>query len=218
MPKLVRSIVAVHGLRIPINLKLWKHPQSFGARTWVAGPRDEEKLWLKDFLAADVEGARIFLFGYNSNAGLDTSITGTSGAADDLLSRLRNERRQCPDRPILFLCHSLGGIVVKQTIAKAKDSQKYQELFHSVRAVVFFATPHRGGEGAAEARVAAGALRRLTGNVRSSIMEALLPDSFYSFDIHQAFLNSLDRIRICTFYETKPVSGLNQLVCLLVAC
>ena len=206
------DIVAVHGLRIPTSCKPLKDPKSFGARTWIAGAAGEEKLWLKDFLPDDVHDARIFLFGYNSNVGLDTSIAGTSGAADDLLAKLRDHRRASPERPLLVLCHSLGGIVVKQAIAKARSSPKYQELFYSIRAVAFFATPHRGGLAAAEGRAAAGALRRLTGNVRSSIMEALLPDSFYSFDIHQAFLDSLERIRVCTFYEMRKMPGVPALV------
>ena len=206
------SIVAVHGLHIPVNAKLFKDPQSFGARTWAAGPPGDEKLWLKDFLPDDIPDARVFLFGYNSNVGLDTSIAGTSGAADDLLAKLRDQRRVCPDRPLMLLCHSLGGIVVKQAVAKARSSLKYAELFHSMRAVAFFATPHRGGLGAAKGRAAAGFLRRFTGNQRSSIMEALLPDSFYSYDIHQAFLDSLERIHICTFYEMKPIPGLPYLI------
>jgi hypothetical protein len=86
------SLVAVHGLRIPINFKPWKEAQAFGVRTWVADKSGEEKLWLKDFLPHDIQGLRVLLFGYNSNIGWDVSTAGISGAADDLLLKLKNKR------------------------------------------------------------------------------------------------------------------------------
>ena len=86
------SLVAVHGLRIPTNFIPWKDPQSFGVRTWVAGDAGQETLWLKDFLPYDIQGLRVLLFGYNSNVGWDTSTAGVSGAADDLLLKLKNKR------------------------------------------------------------------------------------------------------------------------------
>lgn len=112
------SIVAVHGLNIPINGKAWK-AESFGINTWVSddpnkpGNAKFKKLWLKDFLPESFPRARVMVFGYNSNVGLNTSTAGVAGAADDLLAKLRHKRRDINDRPILFLCHSLGGIVVK---------------------------------------------------------------------------------------------------------
>ena len=45
-------------------------------------------------------------------------------------------------------------------------------------------------------------------------MEALRPDSLISSDIHEYFLQSLHHndMRVCTFYELKPVAGLRDLV------
>ena len=86
------SLVAVHGLRSPINFKPWKDAQPFGVKTWIAGNLGQEKLWLKDFLPHNVQGLRVLLFGYNSNVGWDVSTAGVSGAADDLLLKLKNRR------------------------------------------------------------------------------------------------------------------------------
>ena len=86
------SLIAIHGLRIPINFRPWKDAQSFGVKTWIAGDSGKEKLWLKDFLPHDISGLQVLLFGYNSNVGWDVSTAGVSGAADDLLLKLKNRR------------------------------------------------------------------------------------------------------------------------------
>ncbi|KAI9859462.1 MAG: hypothetical protein M1824_003803 [Vezdaea acicularis] len=210
----VASLVAVHGLRIPFNIPPWKDEHAFGVKTWVAGKPNKEVLWLKDLLPDRIENARVLLFGYNSNVGLDTSTAGVSGAAENLLAKLKNKRQEDPNRPIMFICHSLGGIVVKRAISKARSSLQYQELYKHVQAIAFFATPHRGGLAARPGQVIAGALRRLTGNLRNSILEALRDDSLISSDIHKDFLDSLSdaKIRTCSFYEARAMPGLNRLV------
>jgi hypothetical protein len=58
------------------------------------------------------------LFGYNSNVAFETSIAGVREQAENLLNRLSLKRRGVTDRPIVFIAHSLGGIVVKRVSAK----------------------------------------------------------------------------------------------------
>src|SRR5450755_2556884 len=52
--------------------------------------------------------------------------------------------------PIVFVCHSLGGLVVKQLLRKASDMQQSRpeaaELIRRVQGVAFIATPHTGSE------------------------------------------------------------------------
>lgn len=71
----------------------WKEDHAFGVMTWIAGKPGEEVLWLKDLLPLKVKNARMLLFGYNSNVGLDTSTAGVTGAADDLLAKLKMNRK-----------------------------------------------------------------------------------------------------------------------------
>ena len=53
--------------------------------------------------------------------------------------------RLTEDRPIFFVCHSLGGLLVKELLRHAlTTTTKYKKLATNVKLVVFFATPHNG--------------------------------------------------------------------------
>jgi pimeloyl-ACP methyl ester carboxylesterase len=51
-------------------------------------------------------------------------------------------------RPIIFITHSLGGLVVKQILRRASDTRrkdaKAEAIFEQTRGIVFLATPHVG--------------------------------------------------------------------------
>lgn len=99
------SIVAVHGLN-PLN-KL-----DHGEDTWRA-PKSQ-KSWLRDFLPQDIPSARIILFGYNSNVAFSSGNEGVCDQANTLCFTLGGYREDVQHRPIVFIAHSLGGLVVKQ--------------------------------------------------------------------------------------------------------
>jgi hypothetical protein len=67
---------------------------------------------------------------------------------NDLLVNLEAERRSEPSRPLAFVAHSLGGIVVKEALRRSHGFQMHQshlhEIYQSTVAVIFFGTPHSG--------------------------------------------------------------------------
>jgi hypothetical protein len=49
-------------------------------------------------------------------------------------------------RPIVFICHSLGGLLIKQVLRTARDAHNptWQAIVDQTRLVVFLSTPHSG--------------------------------------------------------------------------
>ncbi|KAH6712631.1 hypothetical protein BKA61DRAFT_485684 [Leptodontidium sp. MPI-SDFR-AT-0119] len=95
------DIVAVHGIT------------GNAYDTWIHG---NGTFWLQDLIPKDLPGVRVFSYGYPADV-FCTFATGTIDTfARSLLESLKRERRSKDQqkRPIIFICHSMGGIVVKK--------------------------------------------------------------------------------------------------------
>jgi protein SERAC1 len=193
------DIIAVHGLD-PLDNPL------HATKTWSAA---NGNLWLKDFLPQRQPRTRVFVYGYNSSAVFGASTTGVNGAAENLLNYLRLERRLDQNRPIVWVSHSLGGLVVKKAIINAYVSGNYYKSIHdATRGVIFFGTPHRGGHHATLGDRMAKICRVVTGDVRNNIVEALRKDSMFASDINKDFARraaALD-LRVVNFIESLPIA------------
>lgn len=102
--------------------------------------------------------------------------------ASDLLANLEAERRSQPSLPIVFIAHSLGGIVVKETLRRSKGFENHHshlsQIYKSTAAIIFFGTPHGGADprgllGHITERVA----RAAGFTVNEQIVNTLLPSS-----------------------------------------
>lgn len=70
---------------------------------------------------------------------------GVAEWADRFLEIVSEHRRaqRTDRRPILFICHSTGGIVVKQALSK-RDAEGQNSIAAWCLGVTFFSTPHHG--------------------------------------------------------------------------
>jgi alpha-beta hydrolase superfamily lysophospholipase len=71
---------------------------------------------------------------------MDTFIS----KANELLEAIRIERENIETRPILFLGHSIGGLLIKQALINAHNNPKYTPIKNATTGLAFFATLYYG--------------------------------------------------------------------------
>ncbi|KAF8519811.1 hypothetical protein BU17DRAFT_89674 [Hysterangium stoloniferum] len=134
----VVDIVAIHGL------------DGHREASWTA---NNGSLWLRDFLPQRVPSARILTYGYDAytqSAGASSTQT-LDGHAESFLARLASFRQisDTTKRPIIFIAHSVGGIILKHALMRASQARKGHLVEHrwialSTYGILFFGTPHQG--------------------------------------------------------------------------
>jgi hypothetical protein len=178
----------------------------------------KDVFWPRDLLKKDFPIARIMTFGYNTNItqGYEAANQGNIFShARDLLYGLEAKRRQSPNRDLVFIAHSLGGILVKEVLRRSEvdPDQKVTKIFRSTTGVFFFGTPHRGskdwasfGEG-----VATVAGRILGVDVNTQVIHALLPSGPELEICRESFtaqwVKRGDSLTVRTFQESKGITG-----------
>ncbi|KAI2633761.1 hypothetical protein GGS26DRAFT_554645 [Hypomontagnella submonticulosa] len=195
------DIVVVHGLN-PVD------KQSHAEATWTSG----DKLWLRDFLPKRAPNARILLFGYNSNVAFQTATAGVREQAENLLNRLKEARTTEPNRPLMFICHSLGGLIVKRALVHSNNDETYESIQESTFGIAFFSTPHRGGNHAGIGSVVAKIARSVLGNPSNTFMDALRDGSSFLDIITDDFRQLIEDFQFLSFYETQPLGRLGVVV------
>lgn len=180
--------------------------QSHAEKTWTAEDKQHniKTVWLKDkdFLPRDIPYARVLLYSYNANVILHPSTIGVTEQAVNLLERLRQERVDAPNRPLIFICHSLGGIVVKKALVKAKSISIYNDIWISSFGIVFFATPHRGGNGVPLGKIARSIVSTVLRDPDPHFLDVLERHSLYGYELQEEFRAVLSNYDIISFYET----------------
>ena len=116
-------------------------------KTWTSRTGDLTIFW-PSWLEDDVPGIGIWLVGFNAAktnwGGYGISIVDRAGG---ILARLLAERRLTKGN-IVFITHSLGGLVVEQILRNAQrdggSDNRAKEFLRRVKRVVFLGTPHKG--------------------------------------------------------------------------
>lgn len=129
-----------------LSISSWKN-------TEVVTHNDSKSFWPAEILPQDHNDVRILTFGYDSKVTKGfmgpTSKNGIFQHGNSFLRAMDRARISCRQRPIIFVAHSLGGLVVKQALIEARK-QSYEpdllNIYDSTHAIIFFGTPHRGSD------------------------------------------------------------------------
>jgi tetratricopeptide (TPR) repeat protein len=188
--------------------------------TWRSG-KDDASSW-PHWLAAAEPMAGVWSLGYAASPSKWPRVLGWFGArwrdaghamalpdrAVQVLDLLALKR--LGERPLFFICHSLGGLLVKQvlrTAAEAGDARK-RRVAENTRAVLFLATPHSGA-----------ALASLIGSFPTIFGATASIEDLRAHEPHLRELGNWYRrrapelgIATATYFETRDVRGLALIV------
>jgi hypothetical protein len=109
--------------------------------------QNEKKNFWPGWLGADLPDIGVWSLGY------EVSSSAWKGHTMPLADRATNtldllDIEGLGDRPIMFVCHSLGGLLVKQLLRSASDVGKaeWRRIAEQTKEIVFLSTPHSGAD------------------------------------------------------------------------
>jgi pimeloyl-ACP methyl ester carboxylesterase len=180
--------------------------------------------WPKMFLPPKLSKSRILTYGYDAYI-VRKSVAGSNGLmehAANLLNDLTTERADCnaSSRPIIFVAHSLGGLVCKEAILQSRNNPEahLQSIFDCVKGIVFMGTPHRGSWMSDWAKIPARALSLLK-STNKYLLEILETDSKLLESLQHRFCamirelrESGRRLEVTCFFEELPLPNVGKVV------
>ncbi|ETN00731.1 hypothetical protein PPTG_17915 [Phytophthora nicotianae INRA-310] len=118
--------------------------------TWTCG-EEEDTVWAQQWLLDDMKqeglNPRVLSVGYDSQLLASGSIWKPmcfEETGSEILSQLNAARVGCGDRPVVFVTHSLGGVLLKQVLLASDSEENESNLIDNVNGVVFYGVPHHG--------------------------------------------------------------------------
>ncbi|OQE05898.1 hypothetical protein PENVUL_c021G02885 [Penicillium vulpinum] len=170
---------------------------------------------LPDVLASQCP--RILTYGYNANVTAFTdgaSRDSVVSHAETLASSLAANRnlRDCSNRPIVFICHSLGGLIVKRALiySRSLSSEKTEHLrsvYVSTFGILFLGTPHNGSDiakwGMLLQKICNAVLPKKFMEASPQLVKALRTNNETLQNINSLFVDIMGRFHIYFFHETR---------------
>jgi WD40 repeat protein len=194
------DIIFVHGLG--------GHSQN----TW-SKDHDPSFFWPKLWLPVEpgMENTRILTFGYNANFrgnGAGKSISSILDFAKELLFEMLFAKDSSGDdlnlgrNPIIFVVHSMGGLVVKKAYLLGMHDDKYAHIVKSVGSIIFLSTPHRGSKFSETLNRVLSASFQTPKNFIADLNKS----SAAIEELNEQFRHFAPKLVICSFYETLATS------------
>jgi len=166
------------------------------------------------------EKARILVYGYDADV-----VSFTDGASKDkihnhaehLIAELCANRRRlkATHRPVIFVAHSLGGLVVKRALIYSSEIrgnyiEHLRSIFVSKYGILFLGTPHKGSDaakwGSRLERICNAILPSNLVDTQPQLIDALKSNSETLQNIDRQFSQLTSRFHIFFFHEGKPTN------------
>ena len=181
--------------------------------------------WPSDLLRQDIPDIRVLSFGFDADVirflgNKPASSSRLTNHAENLIGKLVRERARCQieSRKIIFVAHSLGGLVTEQALTHSKNSAEphLNQIERDTVGIVFLGVPHCGSDLEAWATIG----RRIVGifkQTNKDILDVLNPDSEMLHLVENNFHTNLRQrkdnpIQITAFYEELAVKGIGEVI------
>ncbi|XP_071090871.1 protein SERAC1-like [Haliotis cracherodii] len=147
------DVVFVHGI-MGGPFKTWRQKDVTRRDQSDVTRRDQSETpqsmcWPKDWLARDCPNTRLLTVEYDTHVSewyvhcpYNKESRTVEMRGRSLLEKLH--KAGVGSRPVIWVGHSMGGLLVKQMLALAQTEPRLQSLAEQTRGVVFYSVPHRG--------------------------------------------------------------------------
>ncbi|CAH2251538.1 SERAC1 [Pelobates cultripes] len=143
------DVLFVHGL-LGAAFKTWRQQDRDEPLGESSTQHDDyTDCWPKAWLAADCPGLRVISVEYDtqlsewkSKCPEDSNRKSMAYRSDELLQKLK--AAGVGERPIIWLSHSMGGLLVKKILLIASKDQDMQDIVKNTQGVAFYSVPHFG--------------------------------------------------------------------------
>ncbi|KAJ5970512.1 WD40 repeat-like protein [Penicillium vulpinum] len=191
-------------------------------RTWTA--KGQSAPWPQSLLPQKLQQARILTYGYDAYV-ISKSKASRNRLIDhatNLLADLTSDRESCnaSSRPLIFVVHSLGGLVCKKAILLSRNNPErhFQGVFDALKGVIFMGTPHMGAWMADWAKIPATAFGFVK-SINISLLDVLQRNNQFLESIQRDFLAMVRQVRengrpleITCFFEELPTPKIGTIV------
>ncbi len=160
---------------------------------------DRNFMWFRDQLSRDLPQMRNIIYGYDTKLVMSESFQTLDDIAIFFIVKPKTiGRSSLSAKPLVFLCHSLGGVVLKRALvflAESGDSEIC--ILETVKQIIFFGLPSRGMK-------MSHLLSIVQGQFNQSLVELLFTGSARLKNLDSQFsgISLLNDVRLVSIHET----------------
>jgi len=149
------DVVFLHGLMGGV-FYTWRQQDTDNQREfseYQVSENDYSYCWPRDWLAEDSNHVRVigcdfdsYISQWGGSCPTQSFKQSLKERSEDILSKL--QEAGVGNRPVIFVGHSMGGLIIKKMLVEAKSSQDptRRQVAENTKGVVFYSTPHKGSQ------------------------------------------------------------------------
>ncbi|XP_033999585.1 protein SERAC1 [Trematomus bernacchii] len=142
------DVLFIHGI-LGAAFKTWRQKDRNGLEEETESKDDYTECWPKSWLAADCPNLRVLSVEYDSHLSDWMAKCPVENQRESLAYRSRELLKKLKlagvgERPVVWVAHSMGGLLVKKMLLDAAEDPEMQALLNNTKGIMFYSVPHHG--------------------------------------------------------------------------